>query len=102
MTSIPIATNSWVEYNVTSRVGGNGTYAFVLQTSSADSVNFYSSEGANPPQLVVRTGSGTSSPTPTPTASSSSTEIKIAAAGDIACDPDDAGFDGSCATRCLM
>lgn len=91
-----IAANTWVDYDVTPAVTGNGTHAFVFQTDSRDSVNFYSSEGANRPHLIVRTGS--SSPSPSP----SSTAIRIAAAGDIACDPDDVGFDGSSSTRCHM
>lgn len=51
-----IATNSWVEYDITPLVGGDGTYSFNLASTSADNVNFYSREGTNAalrPQLIV-------------------------------------------------
>jgi hypothetical protein len=51
-----IATNSWVEYDVTPLVTGPGTYSFVLSSSSTDGVDLYSREGVNPPKLVVSTG----------------------------------------------
>jgi hypothetical protein len=38
-----IATNSWVEYDVTSFVTGNGTYSFGLATTSTDGTDVYSS-----------------------------------------------------------
>ena len=55
-----IPTNSWVEYNVASLIGGNGTYDFVLAGTSTDGINFSSREAtANKPQLVIVTqGSG--------------------------------------------
>ena len=60
------ATNgSWEEYDVTSAVVGNGTYSFVLTSSSSDTVAFSSREGANPPQLVVTAG-GTPADTTAP------------------------------------
>jgi len=48
-----IATGVWIEYNVTPLVMGNGTYSFVLVTTSTDSVSFSSREGSQPPQLVL-------------------------------------------------
>ena len=51
-----IATNSWVEYDVTPLVGGDGTYSFDLASTSANNVNVYSREGTNAPlrpQLIV-------------------------------------------------
>ncbi|HEY7035040.1 MAG TPA: DNRLRE domain-containing protein [Thermomicrobiales bacterium] len=48
-----IAVKTWVEYDVTPLVAADGTYTFVLSSSSADGVVFSSREGANPPQLVV-------------------------------------------------
>jgi len=61
-----ISPNSWVEYNVTPLVTGNGTYSFVLATSSGDGIDFYSREASsNPPQLVVTMENGAPSPTPT-------------------------------------
>jgi hypothetical protein len=68
-----IASNTWVEYNITSLVAGNGTYSFVLAEGSNDDIRFSSREGSNPPQLVITfipstsTSTATSSPTRTPT-----------------------------------
>jgi hypothetical protein len=45
--------NSWVEVDVTAAVTGNGTYSFAVSGGSRDLVSYSSSEGANPPQLVV-------------------------------------------------
>ncbi|MDQ3871517.1 MAG: DNRLRE domain-containing protein, partial [Chloroflexota bacterium] len=49
-----IAANSWVDYDVTSLVSGNGTYSFNLATTSSDASYVYSRENAtNRPELVV-------------------------------------------------
>ena len=40
--AIPL--NAWVDYDVTPFVTGNGTYSFLLATTSADGVDFYSRE----------------------------------------------------------
>jgi len=54
-----IGSNTWVEYDVKSFVTGNGTFSFVIATSSNDGVDFYSREAANlRPELVVTTSSG--------------------------------------------
>jgi hypothetical protein len=50
-----IATSSWVEYDVTALVTGNGTYTLALVADGSDGVTFSSSEGAMPPQLIVET-----------------------------------------------
>ncbi|UCF35517.1 MAG: DNRLRE domain-containing protein [Acidobacteriota bacterium] len=50
-------TGSWVEYNVTGAVSGDGVYSFVLISSSGDSAMFTSREGAAPPQLVLSVSS---------------------------------------------
>jgi glucose/arabinose dehydrogenase len=52
---------SWAEWDVTPFVTGNGTFTFVLATSSADGAVFSSRQGANPPQLVVTVGGSASS-----------------------------------------
>ncbi len=64
-----IATNSWVEYDVTSFVTSNGTYSFGLAGTSTDGVDIYSKESATlRPELVVTTGApDTQKPTPPPT-----------------------------------
>jgi chitodextrinase len=46
---------TWVEYDVTSLVAGNGTYSIALATPSTDASDFDSREMGNPPQLVVTT-----------------------------------------------
>jgi PKD repeat protein len=50
------ATGAWVEVDVTAYVTGNGTWSFALaDASSSDYVEYLSSEGAAPPQLVITT-----------------------------------------------
>jgi hypothetical protein len=75
-----LRTNTWVEYDVTSLVHGNGTYSFVLVADSSDSVVFSAREGIRPPQLVVKFTGG---PTPTPTPTLPPGEIVFVGAGDI-------------------
>src|SRR5689334_7972509 len=53
---------SWVDYDVTASVTGNGTFAFVLAADSSDAVTFSSRQGVQPPQLVI-TLAGSSTPT---------------------------------------
>jgi hypothetical protein len=84
-----IATNSWVEYDVTSFVTSNGTYSFGLTGTSSDGVDIYSREAATlRPELVVTTGApDTQKPTPptgvTATAMSASrVDLSWQAAGD--------------------
>lgn len=68
-----IGANSWVEYDVTALVAGNGTYTFALVADSLDGVVFSSREGATPPQLVVTVGTGAPTTTSTSTQLSGST-----------------------------
>jgi acid phosphatase type 7 len=82
-----ISAESWVEYDVTSLVTGNGQVSFVLAADSGDAVIFSSREGSQPPQLVITFGEGevtttTSRPTVTATVPPGS-EILVGA-GDIA------------------
>jgi len=83
-----INTNSWVEYDVTSLVTGNGTFSFVLAGDSNDAVTFSSLHGVQPPQLVITfngTVTATTIPTITPTAPDGS--VMFVGAGDISsCD----------------
>lgn len=62
--------SSWVEYNVTAAVTGNGTYSFVLVADSSDAIRFSSREGSRAPQLVVTLHTATGTPTPTRTQTS--------------------------------
>jgi hypothetical protein len=50
-----VAARSWVEYDVTSLVTGDGNYSLALVAESTRSVDFSAREGANPPQLVIVT-----------------------------------------------
>jgi RHS repeat-associated protein len=71
-----VSANTWVEVDVTSLVTGDGTYSLRVTTTSTDGADYSSKEGANPPQLVITTGTGatnTPGPSPTPTASRTST-----------------------------
>ena len=48
-----LAAGRWAEFDVTSAVHGNGTYAFLLRSTSADGLAASSLQGAHPPRLVV-------------------------------------------------
>ncbi len=57
-----LALNAWVEFDVTPMVSGNGTFTFVLASTSSDGVSFNAKESADPllrPQLVVTAADGT-------------------------------------------
>jgi len=75
-----IGIDSWVEYDVTAFVNGNGTYTFALVADSADGITFSSREGTTPPQLVVTVGPTSSTPTPTSTVGPSSTNTPTSTA----------------------
>jgi hypothetical protein len=68
-----ISKNDVVNYNVTTLVGGNGTYTFVLATDSNDDVAFSSlnsNSASKRPVLIITLGPGgqpTSTPAPTMT-----------------------------------
>jgi hypothetical protein len=75
-----IPAESWVEYDVTSLVTGNGTYSFVLAADSSDSAVFSSREGSQPPELVITFGSDMPV---TPTATLAEGSVTFVGAGDI-------------------
>ena len=60
-----VANNTWIEFDVTAAVIGNGTYSFSLVTTSTDSAIYSAREGANPPQLVLTLNSGAPANPPT-------------------------------------
>lgn len=62
-----LTVNSWVEYDVTNIITGNGTYSFVLATDAADILGLSSREGRSGPQLVVTLADTTTAPPPTST-----------------------------------
>ena len=81
---------SWLEFDVTAAVTGDGTYSFALVADSEDEVTFSSREGAEPPQLIVTTGLAVPTPTPKPVSRASTGEVILVGAGDIAtCDRDE-------------
>jgi hypothetical protein len=61
-----IAAGTWVEFNATPLVTGNGTYSFVFIPKSSNGLDLASRESTNRPQLVITFG-GTLPPTATPT-----------------------------------
>lgn len=67
---------SWIEFPVSAEVTGNGSYSFLIATTSSDGAHFSSREGEYPPQLVLTLATAptpTASPSATPTASPSTT-----------------------------
>ncbi|RPI95016.1 MAG: DNRLRE domain-containing protein [Chloroflexi bacterium] len=87
-----IGTSTWVEFDVTALVSGNGTYTFAMVADGSDGVTFSSREGTMPPQLVVtldmdtptatatRTSTATRTRTPTPTNTQADTHTPTATA----------------------
>ena len=64
--------STWAGTDVSSVVTGNGTYTFVLTTTSTLAKKFASREvAATPPRLILNAGSGSASPTPPASASTS-------------------------------
>jgi len=54
-----VADDSWVAFDVTSAITGDGTYSFGLSNQDGTSVFYYSKEAANfQPRLEIQTGSG--------------------------------------------
>lgn len=52
-----IAASSWVEWDVTPFVGGNGTFSFDIATDSSDGIDFHSRESSSlRPELVLTVG----------------------------------------------
>jgi len=51
-----VSISTWVEYDVTPLVTGNGTFSFALIADSSDGLDVFSREGTKPPQLVVTAG----------------------------------------------
>jgi hypothetical protein len=47
---------TWIEFDVTAAITGNGIYSFGLSSNSSNSVIYASKEGANKPQLVLKFG----------------------------------------------
>jgi hypothetical protein len=50
-----VPSNRWIYFDVTSLVDGDGTYSFLLRTSSGDGLSVSSIQGSRAPRLVVQT-----------------------------------------------
>ena len=48
-----VSVGTWVEVNLTPAITGNGTYSFETTTTASNTMAFDSSQGPNPPQVVV-------------------------------------------------
>jgi len=48
-----VSVGTWVEIDLTSAITGNGTYSFEATSTSTNTTAFSTSQGANPPQVVV-------------------------------------------------
>ncbi len=59
----PFSAGSWTEIDVTSWIGGEGQFDFVLSSTSNTGISYSSREGANAPELVLLT-SNTQPPPP--------------------------------------
>lgn len=73
-----IKTETWVEYNVTAAVKGNGMFSFVLIGDSKDAVTFSSRESEAPPELVI-----TFTPNLAPTPTLAPGDVTFVGAGEI-------------------
>ncbi|NLD75411.1 MAG: DNRLRE domain-containing protein, partial [Acidimicrobiales bacterium] len=98
VTNQPVDT--WVEYDLTGHIAGDGTYSLALLPNSTKGVAYSSREGAAPPELVIVYASGsvptptdtpvtptdtpTETPIPTPTATLDPSAVVLVGAGDIA------------------
>ena len=51
-----VTLGTWIEFDVTAIVTGQGPYSFVLRGASGDVAYYDSEEAANKPQLVVTSG----------------------------------------------
>ena len=48
-----VSVGTWVEVNLTPAITGNGTYSFEATTTVSNTMAFDSSQGTNPPQVIV-------------------------------------------------
>ncbi len=51
----PTQFNTWVEFDVSSLISGDGTYSFALKNNDAGVARYSSKEGDQPPELVLET-----------------------------------------------
>jgi hypothetical protein len=75
-----VTTGAWVEFDVTDAISGNGIVSFGLSSGSSNSVMYSSTEGDQPPQLVIQSTAATLPPTLdsfTPLTGSAGTEVTL-------------------------
>jgi hypothetical protein len=48
-----VTTGTWVEFDLGTRITGNGTYAFAISNGNSNAVDYASRESANDPVLVI-------------------------------------------------
>jgi PKD repeat protein len=51
-----VSSGTWVEFDVSAQVQGDGIYSFALTSNSTNSAYYSSREGVNPPELVLLLG----------------------------------------------
>lgn len=106
-----VATGAWLEYDVTSAVQPNGTYSFVLASTSADGTTLHSRESSSAtlrPQLVLTVDDGAPAATapvntgaPSVTGTPQEGQTLIASAGTWSGEPTSFGYQWSrCSTAC--
>jgi acid phosphatase type 7 len=109
-----VTAGQYNDFDLSSHVTGNGTYALAVTSSSASQTRFDSKEATNgtPPQLALSWTRPTTTTSSTTTSSSTTTtttttvapttttppvdDPKVAAAGDIACQPPAVRTSSSC------
>ncbi len=52
--------NTTVEFDVSAAIAADGVFSFVLTSTSADQVKYYTKEGTVPPSLIIETGGNNS------------------------------------------
>jgi acid phosphatase type 7 len=90
-------TGAWIDLDVSQLVPSSGQFTLVLRLDSTNGVDMSSRSGDHPPELVLDVGGSPTSTSPPPTGPPSS-DPRIAAVGDIACDPSSGSFNGGVGT----
>jgi hypothetical protein len=76
------AVNTWVEFDVTAALAGNGTYSFGLHTLSTNDVRYSSKEAANnQPQLAIQQVAAPALENFAPTSGKAGSEVLITGTG---------------------
>jgi hypothetical protein len=97
----PITASTFLSYDVTSMVTGNGLVSFAVDTTSSTSKSLPSRENAtvaDRPQLVIDSATTTTTTTPPPTTTSPPGDPVVAVSGDVACGTTEANYNGGLGT----